>query len=157
MDMDTSAADEDDYLHFLEDRLSPESPILWKHHGIEISSRVAIPDDQEEKVRVKIYSISNPKFSFPDGFCVKGFVYLIRVPRRYELNDIYVTLRKFSQPEDKECICALEASGHPTWWGASLIPKYSFSQVETSRFKYQDRTVKIVMKWTTCYLVIGGK
>ena len=147
----------DDYLHQLEDtRLYAERPILWNHHGIEIRSQVIIPDDQKVKVEVKIYDSTKPEFVFPEGFSIKSYVYRIRVATtdKHFVTAIYITMRNFPQPQSKEFLCPLEASGNPNRW-TSLKPIFSFSGVEESHFYHQDRAVNILMRNTTCYFAIA--
>ena len=149
----------DDYLDQVSiERLSSERPILWNHHGIEISSQVAIPDDQEVKVRVNIYDASKPEFSFPEGFSTKSYVYKIRVATTHEslISGIQITLTNFPRPQGREFVHVLEASNNPTKWGANFAPEFRFSQVEESRFQLRG-SVKIAIRSTTCYLVIAGK
>ena len=134
-------------------------PILWNHHGIKICSQADIPDDQEVTVGVSINEASKPSFSFPEGFTPKSHVYQIRVAAtdKHLISCIQVTLKDFTQPQGRECICALRASGNPSRWEANLTPVFTFSPLEASQFKYQTRTVEIVIKWTTCYLAIASK
>ena len=134
-------------------------PILWNHHGIEIHSQVPIPDDQEVKVGVNIYNATKPKFSIPEGFFIKSYVYQIRVATTQEslINGIQVIMTNYPQPQGSDKVCVLEASGNPSRWRANLTPEFGFSQVEETQFQHHNGTVKVTLRSSNCYLVVAGK
>ena len=150
----------DDYLFMMKTKtLSSEEHIFWNDYNLEICSQVLIPADQEVKVGVNIYDASKSEFSFPEDVSVKSYVYQIRVTTVQEqfISGIQVTLTNLPPPQGKECIHALEASGNPTGWASNFIPLFSFSQIEAPRFHYHNRTVKIMLSSTLCYLAIAGE
>ena len=150
----------DDYLNTIgNEKLRTGVPILLNHHGIEIHSLGNIPDDQEVKVGINIYDASKPEFSFPEGFFIKTCVYQIRIISTHEslINGIQVTLANFPQPQARDRVCVLEASGNPSRWGANLTPEFGFLQVEASRFQCNNGTVNVTLSSSTCYLVVAGE
>ena len=108
------------------------------------------------KVEVKIYESTKPEFAFPEGFSIKSYVYRIRVATtdKHFITAINITMRNFPQPQSKECLCPLEASGNPNRW-TSLKPIFSFSRVKDYTLINQDRAVNILMRNTTCYFAIA--
>ena len=153
-------AGKDDYFQQMNtEKLYSRKPILWNHYGIEINSHVDIPDDQKVEVGVNLYHASKPEFSFPEEVFTKSYVYQIRVSPTDEslINGIHVTLTNFPQPQDRQQMCILEASGNPSRWGANLTPEFKFSPVEASRFQLHDRAGSVAIRSTTCYLAIAGE
>ena len=108
-------------------------------------------------VRVNIYDASKSEFAFPDGATTTSRVYQIKVATTDEslISGIQVTLANFPQPQSGDGVCILEASGNSSKRLAA--PVFSFSQVEASRFQYQDRTVKVAVRKSICYFVITSK
>ena len=146
-------------LHQLEStRLYFKRPIFWNHHGIEIHSQVAIPDDQEVKVGVNIYDISKPEFFFPEGFSAKSYVYQIKVAINNQslIGGIQVILTNLPHLNDTECLCILEAQATPTK-SETGQPLFRFYHVKAPRFQHQNGSVKISMRSSSCYLVIASK
>ena len=107
---------------------------------------------------MKVYDSTKPEFVFPEGFSIKSYVYWIRVAttNKHFITAIYITVRNFPQPQSKECLYPVEASGNPNRW-TNLKPIFNFSRVKESHFYHQDRAISILMRNTTytCYFAIA--